>query len=379
MAALIMRLTIERDDALKLFARTAGTAASKSTIPILSNMLLEADASGVLRATATDMDVQVTSSVAAIVDEPGSVTAPARRLLEIAKALPGGAQIGLKHEPTADPRLVVQCARSRYQLPILPATDFPVMAAPKGAASFDLDRDALKRLLDLTRFAASHEETRPLLRGVRLHINASQGETTLRAVATDGHRLACADMPWQDEADFTGITIPTKSADEIRRLLDVAPHRVRLTASESLLKVDADQVEIITRLVDGGYPEYQRVIPRANPNGAAIDAQLLEAALQRSAVLADGKANICRLDFEKGRLVLSARSEDGGHVSEELEIDYTGAPLQVGLNNRYVRDMLGRVKGETLHLAMNGDADPILALDSADQAVRFVIMPARGH
>jgi len=375
---MIMDLTIDRTQLVAALAGVQGSIERRNTIPILSNVLLDAT-EGRLDVLATNLTLQMADSAVANVSRPGQISAEGARLYEIARAMPEGGQISLSYNPSDDHRLVIKCGRSRYLLPVLPADSFPIFGSVGLSRGGALERDALKRLIQLTRFAASHEETRHYICGLFLHGAQVEGAARLRSVATDGHRLALADTEWPAgfSEDWPKLIVPTKTADEMLRMLDAAGDQVELWASDNKIRLIAGSRELTSLIVEGSYPDYARVIPRSNPLMITLDVDLTSAVIARAALVSDGKSRMVRLDLQPGKLTVSARNDSSGQGAEELEIDYSDAPKEFSANSRYLRDVLGKISGESLTLHLAGDADPILITDSADIHCRYVVMPGR--
>ena len=372
-----MRLTIERDTALKLLARVEGVSARKGTIPILNNVMLEAR-EGLLIATTTDLDVQATDEAAAQVDAAGRVTVDSKRLYDIVRAFPAGGEIGLTYDTERDPRVAIQCGRARYLLHILPADQFPVMTADDLSAGGLMPRDALKRLLDRVRYAASVQDTRHYLNGVHFHAHTAEGARGLRAVAADTHRMAMSEVDLPEGFDeFPPVIVPTKTVDEIRRLLDGAPDEVTLRTNGQRIALTFEGAELISRLIDGTFPDYQRLIPRGSEIAVDLDAELFGAIVRRAALASDEKVRALRLDLETDRLLVSCRGAEVGEAREEIDVAYDGGPFSVGFNAKYLQDVVGRTNGETFTIKLNSPEAPAVVLDSADPRALSVLMPLR--
>ena len=377
-----MKLTIERAALLKALGHVQSVVERRNTIPILSNVLLAAS-NGRVAFSATDLDMEISDSTPAQVEGPGQITAPAHTLYEIVRKLPEGADVSLSYTGE-DPRLQVHAGRSRFNLPVLPAGDFPVMSSEGLSGAIDIDAGELIRLIDKTRFAISTEETRYYLNGLYLHVVDQNGGAKLRAVATDGRRLALAEMPAPDGfAGAPGVIIPRKTVNEVRRLLDDAGETVRLQVSQQKVRFDFGQATLTSKVIDGSFPPYERVIPRENHRVMTLDNALLGAAVDRVATISNEQSRAVKLAVESGRMTLTVRNMDAGQAVEELEVDYEGAPFEIGFNARYVLDLTAQVGGEIVEFRFadnEGGAtllDPALVLDPTDPAVQYVLMPLR--
>ena len=325
------------------------------------------------------MDARVTGE--------GQITAPAHTLYEIVRKLPDGADVELKFMGE-DPRLSVTAGRSRFNLPVLPSGDFPQMSGDGLSDKLVIDSDALIRLIDKTRFAISTEETRYYLNGLYLHTVTEGGETKLRAVATDGHRLALAEMPAPEgAAGLPGVIVPRKTVAEARRLLDDAGENVEVRISAAKVRFEfagggADGGEgrgatLTSKVIDGAFPDYVRVIPRDNSKLVQLDTKLFANAVDRVATISAEKSRSVKLAIETGKLTLTVRNMEAGQAVEEVEIDYEGDSFEIGFNARYLLDVCGQIGGETMELRFADPASPTLVLDPADRGVQYVLMPLR--
>jgi len=373
-----MQLTVERAALLKALGHVQSVVERRNTIPILSNVLISAGEGGAHFA-ATDLDMEMVDSCRAEVGAAGQVTAPAHTLHEIARKLPEGAEVSLTYAGE-DPRLQVQAGRARFNLPVLPAGDFPKMSSEGLSRPVEIDAGDLVRLIDKTRFAMSSEETRYALNGLYLHVVADNGAPKLRAVATDTRRLALAEMPAPDGyAGAPAVIIPRKTVGELRRLLDDGGETVALSVSPQKVRFDFEGASLTSKVVDGAFPAYQSVIPYDNRRVMMLDNALFASAVDRVATISTDQSRAVRLLVEQGRLTLSVRNIDASNASEELEADYDGDPLEVGFNARYLLDVATQLGGDSaeLRLAENAGVDPALVLDPTDAGVQYVLVPLR--
>ncbi|WP_140984228.1 DNA polymerase III subunit beta [Asticcacaulis tiandongensis] len=372
-----MQLIIERGALLKALGHVQSVVERRNTIPILSNVLLSAEGSQV-SLSATDLDMEMVDVADAIVSVPGQITASAHTLYEIVRKLPEGADVELRYETGEDPRLTVQAGRSRFALPVLPAGDFPVMSADHEGVTYSLLKEDLKRLIDKTRFAVSTEETRYYLNGLYLHTITEDGSAYLRAVATDGHRLALAEIPAPDgSVGGAGVIIPRKTIDQARRLLDDGAGHVELTVSPAKIRFQLGHASLTSKIIDGSFPDYGRVIPKNNDKTMRIETATLSRAVDRVSTISAEKSRSVKLAIEPGRLTLSVRNIEAGQAVEEAEIDYDNEAIEIGFNARYILDVMGQIAGEQVELRFNDAASPTLVLDTADQGVQYVLMPLR--
>ncbi|MBE7218004.1 MAG: DNA polymerase III subunit beta [Caulobacteraceae bacterium] len=375
-----MKLTIERAALLKALGHVQSVVERRNTIPILSNVLLSADGHGV-SLSATDLDMEIVDETQARVQGEGQITAPAHTLYEIVRKLPDGADVELKFMGE-DPRLSVTAGRSRFNLPVLPSGDFPQMTSDGLSGAIKVEADDLVRLIDKTRFAISTEETRYYLNGLYLHTVSEGGQTKLRAVATDGHRLALAEMPAPEgAAGLPGVIVPRKTVAEARRLLDDAGEAVDMRISAAKVRFDfageGAGATLTSKVIDGAFPDYVRVIPRDNGKVAMIDVKLFAAAVDRVATISAEKSRSVKLAIEPGKLTLTVRNMEAGQAVEEVEIDYDGDSFEIGFNARYLLDVCGQIGGESMEMRFADPASPTLVLDPSDGGVQYVLMPLR--
>ena len=377
-----MKLTIERAALLKALGHVQSVVERRNTIPILSNVLLSAG-QGQVAFSATDLDMEVTDSSPAQIESPGQITAPAHTLHEIVRKLPEGADVSLSYTGD-DPRLQVAAGRSRFNLPVLPAGDFPVMSSEGLNDAVAIDTNDLIRLIDKTRFAISTEETRYYLNGLYLHAVVEDGQPKLRAVATDGRRLALAEMPAPEGfAGAPGVIIPRKTINEARRLLDDAGESVVMGVSAQKVRFGVGATGLTSKVIDGSFPPYERVIPRENKRVMTLDNALFAAAVDRVATISTEQSRAVKLWVESGRMTLTVRNMDAGQAVEELEVDYDGEPFEIGFNARYILDVTSQIGGEIVEFRFAEYAagatglDPTLVLDPTDAGVQYVLMPLR--
>jgi DNA polymerase-3 subunit beta len=379
-----MKLTIERATLLKALGHVQSVVERRNTIPILSNVLLSAKAGG-LAMSATDLDMEIVDDTAAEVESPGQITAPAHTLYEIVRKLPEGAEVSLSYTGE-DPRLQVRAGRYKVNLPVLPAGDFPAMPREGLSKPITVDTGALIRLIDRTRFAISTEETRYYLTGIYLHTLVEDGREILRAVATDGHRLALADMPAPEgSVGGPGVIVPRKTVQEIRRLLEDCGENVQMQLSAQKVRFDFGRAGLTSKVIDGSFPDYTRIIVGAAENSRVLTADnaLFAAAVDRVATISSEKSRSVKLSVEPGRVILTVRNMETGQAQEELEVDYEGVPFEIGFNARYLLDVSAQISAELIEMrfadrpASAAMLDPVLVLDPTDAAAQFVLMPLR--
>lgn len=371
-----MKLTIERAALLKALGHVQAVVERRNTIPILSNVLINANGQH-MRLTATDLDTEIVEEAPAHVERSGVVTAPAHTLYEIARKLPEGADVTLQMAGD-DPRLQLSAGRSRFNLPALPAGDFPVMPTEDLATSFSLPGAALARLIDKTRFAISTEETRYYLNGIHLHAAERDGRKTLRAVATDGHRLALAeaDLPAGAES-MPGVIVPRKPIHELRRLLEDVDDEIRVQVSEGKIRFELGSAVLTSKLIDGTFPDYERVIPRGNDKIMKVDRAPFAQAVDRVATISQEKSRSIKLTIADSTLVLAVNNPESGTASEELHADYSAPEIVIGFNARYLLDVAGQIGGDEAVFEFADSGSPTRVTDSGDPDAEYVLMPLR--
>jgi len=371
-----MKLTIERGALLKSLAHVQSVVERRNTIPILSNVLVEA-ADGALALTATDMDLTIVERVAAAVGGRGATTVAAHTFFDIVRKLPEGAQVQL--ESTGDGgQVTLKAGRSRFVLATLPKEDFPTMGPGDLPHKFEIAAKELRSLIDRTRFAISTEETRYYLNGIYLHGTTSGDVKVLRAVATDGHRLARFEMPLPaGAAGMPGVIVPRKAVGELHKLLEETDDRVEVALSDAKVRFAFGEVVLTSKLIDGTFPDYQRVIPTGNDKVMEVHRRDFADAVDRVSTISSEKSRAVKLSLKNGTLTLSATSPEAGTASEELEVKYGGADLEIGFNSRYLLDIAQQIEGDGAQFALADAASPTLVRDVADQSALYVLMPMR--
>ena len=371
-----MKLTIERAVLLTALSHVQSVVERRNTIPILSNVLLEADGDK-LALTATDLDIAVVEKHPAKVSKPGATTVAAHTFYDIVRKLPEGAEVELTFT-AAEQRLDLRAGRSSFKLSCLPKEDFPVMAAGELPHSFTLPADQLRRLIDKTRFAISTEETRYYLNGIYVHAASSAGVPMLRAVATDGHRLARVESPLPaGAAGMPGVIVPRKTVNELRKLLEGSATEARIELSETKIRFAIGDLVLVSKLIDGAFPEYERVIPRDNDKVMEVDSKAFAAAVDRVATISTEKSRAVKMSLKPEGIELSATSPDQGSASEQLTAAYSSAPIEVGYNSRYLLDIAGQIEGENARFLLADALAPTVVRDPSDDGALYVLMPMR--
>jgi DNA polymerase-3 subunit beta len=371
-----MKLTIERSALLRALAHVQSVVERRNTIPILSNVLLDTQKSRLLL-TATDMDLAIVESVDADVARPGAVTVPAHTLYDIVRKLSEGSQVGI--EAIAEKgQVALRSGRSSFALASLPPGDFPHMSGGDLPHGFELAAAELKGLIDKTRFAISTEETRYYLNGIYLHAGQSSGIGVLRAVATDGHRMARVEMALPAGADgMPGVILPRKTVIELHKLITETDAPVQIALSETRVRFTIGDVTLTSKLIDGTFPDYERVIPSGNDKVMEVDRAEFTAAVDRVATISTDKSRAVKLSLDANQLTLTASSPDAGMAEEEISVRYAGTPIEIGFNARYLLDIAEQIEGEGARFRMADASAPTLIEDIADRSALYVLMPMR--
>jgi DNA polymerase-3 subunit beta len=368
-----MKLTIERGALLKSLGHVQNVVERRNTIPILSNVLLEAG-SNALGLTATDMDLTIIERVPVSVGTGGAATVPAHTLHDIVRKLPEGSQVEIDGGGEGG-QATIRAGRSKFSLPTLPREDFPATAGGDLPHRFSLAAKDLRGLIDRSRFAISTEETRYYLNGIYLHVAE---EKVLRAVATDGHRLARVEMEVpKGAAGMPGVIVPRKTVGELRKLIDETEEPIEVALSETRIRFAFDSVTLSSKLIDGNFPDYQRVIPTGNDKSMTVDRRMFAEAVDRVSTIASEKSRAIKLSLKKNSMILSASSPENGSASEELEVGYGGNPIEIGFNARYLLDITAQLQGSEAEFKLADAASPTLLGDAADASALYVLMPMR--
>ena len=370
-----MKFSIDRADFLRCLNHVQSAVEKRNTIPILSNVLMKAE-DGVLSLSTTDMDMEINESVAAKVDKAGATTAPAGTLFDIVKKLPDESQIEISLDEAGN-QMTVKAGRSNFKLSCLPVADFPEIGQGDLPVSFSVPANDLRALIDRTKFAMSTEETRYYLNGIYLHAADNQGVKVLRAVATDGHRLARFEMPLPEGAgDMPGVILPRKAVLEIRKLIEEAGDTIQISLSESKVRFNFDHIVLTSKLIDGTFPDYQRVIPQGNDKIIEVNPKKFTSAIDRVSTISDGKSRAIKITFEGKTMTLSASSPEAGSATEDLEINGNDN-IEIGFNARYLLDITSQIEGDGCRLTLADSASPTIIEDTGDISSLYVLMPLR--
>ena len=365
-----MKIKVGRNELLTALQAVVGVVERRQTLPVLANFLLEAK-DGELVVTGTDLEMELVSTAVVDVQQDGRVTVPARKLFDICRGLPEGAEISLDAKPE---KVTVRSGKSRFSLSALKADEFPAMGAIKGGHEVRLQRAELKNLLEKTQFAMAQQDVRYYLNGLLVEGNADR----LRAVATDGHRLA-----FSEREGVTGLKqpvqaiLPRKSVQELNRLLDHSDTEVILVVGEGQVQVEIDSVRMTTKTIDGRFPDYERVIPDHGDKQVHADRETLRRSLARTAILSNEKFRGVRLHLTEGTLKLQTHNPEHEEAEEEVEVDYAGEELEIGFNVNYLMDALAAIGGDDVTLELKSSDSSGLIYEAGDPSSKYVIMPMR--
>ncbi len=376
MQAAVLALSIEKSVLLKALAHVQSVVERRNTIPVLGNVKLDA-MGGKLRLTATDMDIALVETVDANVSLEGSTTTQAHMLYDIVRKLPDGDAVTLELLEDGA-RLSIRCGRSNFSLPCLPVDDFPVMEEGSFHHSFQIAATECAELIEKTRFAISTEETRYYLNGIYLHVSQNDGNPVLRAVATDGHRLARMEVSVPAGAeDMSGVILPRKTVGELKKILDESDKEVKIELSEAKVRFTVGSVTLISKLIDGTFPDYERVIPKNNDKVLEIEAKKLTQAVDRVSTISTDKTRAVKMHLQQGAIQLVADSADNGDAKEVVEANYTADAMEIGYNARYLMEMLSQIEGESVQFVLADATAPTLVRDPANINALYVVMPMR--
>jgi DNA polymerase-3 subunit beta len=370
-----MKVTVERAELLKSLSHVHRVVERRNTIPILANVLLKAGKSG-LELKATDLDLEVVETTPAEVKTPGATTVPAHMIYDIVRKLPEGSQVELTASADRG-SMAVKAGRSRFTLQTLPEGDFPDLAAGELSHKFSVATSDLKRLVDKTQFAISTEETRYYLNGIYLHA-VDEKPAKLRAVATDGHRLAQVEIALPKGASgIPGVIVPRKTVAEIQKLVEDGGEEVEIELSPAKIRFSFGRVTLTSKLIDGTFPDYGRVIPAGNDKTIVVEKADFAAAVDRVSTVSSERGRAVKLSLAPGKLTLSVTNPDSGSATEELEVEYSSDPLDIGFNSRYLLDITSQIEGEKAELKLADPGSPTLLRDQDTGGALYVLMPMR--
>ena len=367
-----MKFTIAREQLQEGLLAVAASVPSKTTLPVLSNILVEAGKDG-LKLSGTDLDIGVSTTIAASVDQEGAITLPAKKLVEIVRELPSAA---IRFTGSGEQRMTIECGRTKFRLLGLPREEFPAFPAVKFDNAWRSSATDLQKLIGHVAFAASTEESRPILNGVLWELRPER----MRMVATNGHRLARMDIPAKaaggKQAD---LIVPPKALEQIRRLFG-EEEELEIARSENHLGFRSPTTQVYTRLIEGPYPNYEQVIPRENDKSATADKSALISALRRMSIVASDQTHRIRMQFASGSCKLSVQTPDLGEAQEEVTVSYEGDPLEIGFNASYLLEILKYIPTDEVRMTFKGPeraatCEPVGWNDTASYLT--LVMPLR--
>ena len=374
-----MEIKANSSDLLKALNHIHGIVEVRHTLPILSNIVLSAE-NNELSLSSTNLDIFCSDKIDAEIMTSGEISVPAITFFEIVKRLPSGSDVILSMADE-DTELVLKCGRSKFNLSTLKTEDFPILSDKDLSTNFVISADELSRMIDKTKFAISNEETRYYLNGIFFHKAESNSIKFLRAVATDGHRLAQYDIPLpQGAEEITGIIIPKKTVFELRKVLDDADGDVSVSLNENKIKFSFNNLKIISKVIDGTFPDYTKVIPQNNDKKFKTNNSELKNAIDRVSAVAineETKSKAIKLTIENNKLNLSVESQSKGSAKEEIDISYSNEKVDIGFNSRYLLDICNEVDGDEIDLSLLDSISPAIILDKTDENLFFVLMPMR--
>ncbi|MCG5515467.1 MULTISPECIES: DNA polymerase III subunit beta [unclassified Ectothiorhodospira] len=365
-----MKFSIERERLLKPLQQVVGAVEKRQTMPILSNVLIRAETSR-LELVATDLEVEWVADMEHSVASPGVVTVPARKLLDICKALPEGATVGLHHEGD---RLLVSSGRSRFTLSTLPADDYPSLEEMRANLSLEVTQRELLDLIERTSFAMAVQDVRYYLNGLMFEVEPG----TVRTVATDGHRLSlCAIESIVETQEGLQLILPRKGVMELSRLLERVDDTVRLELGASHLRAVFSGLQFTSKLIDGRFPDYKRVVPEDDGHVLKVDRELLKQALGRTAILSNDKVRGVRMELGENLLKLQSHNPEQEEAEEELEVEYAGPAMEIGFNSTYLLDVVTHLEGEIMEIKFRMSGASIVIRDQVMPRAIYVVMPIR--
>ncbi len=365
-----MQLSITREDLLKPLQQIIGAVERRQTMPALSNLLLRGTDQG-LSITATDLEVELVATLDTALDDSGDTTIPARKLLDICRSLPDQAQLQLS---SGDEKVKVSSGRSRFTLATLPAEDFPIIDDLEIDVNIVISEDDFRSLIEKTAFAMAQQDVRYYLNGLLLEVDAAQ----IKTVATDGHRLALSQIKHQSDIDgIRQIIVPRKGVQELQRLLTHEETQVTVSLGKNHIRVNLPSLQFTSKLIDGRFPEYQRVLPAEEGNHAIMDKTLLKQALTRASILSNEKYKGIRLILDDDKLVIQAHNPEHEEAEDEIEINYQGERLEVGFNVVYLLDVLNALESDEVEVIIKDANSSALIVSPGKQESRYVVMPMR--
>lgn len=364
-----MHITIQREDFLKPIGIVAGVVERRQTLPILSYVMLQ-NRGGKLTMTGTDLEVEVVVQIPAPGDE-FEITVPARKLFDICRAIPASTQVTLEKQGD---KILLKAGKSRFSLLTLPVTDFPAVAATDWKQALTIKQEALKRLVDCTQFCMAQQDVRYYLNGLYLEFRDKQ----LRAVATDGHRMAVSEIDIENGVEGeTQVIVPRKGVQEISRLVSEVDAPVQLQLGANHIRLQIDSLTFTSKLIDGRFPDYTKVIPSALSKTVQLERELFREALARVAILSNEKYRGVRLSLQPGKMSISAHNPEQEEATEELDIEYRGEQIEIGFNVSYLIEAVGAIASEEITLGLNDPNSSCAIYAATETRTKYIVMPMR--
>lgn len=367
-----MKISVNRDDILKPLTTVAGAVERRQTMPILSNLLVKASGESIT-VTGTDLEVELTAKINCQVETEGQITIPARKLLDICKSLPDGAAINIAVD---DAKVLLQSGSSRFSLSTLPAADFPAVLREESTFVVKVNQKQFSQLIGRTAFSMAQQDVRYYLNGMLWELNGQD----LKVVATDGHRLAVDEIELVEAVDTETkqVIVPRKGVLELARLMADVDSEIHIQFSANHILAETDDLIFVSKLVDGKFPDYQRVLPKNGDKIVLADKNTLRSALTRAAILSNEKFRGVRFTLSENTVSIQANNPEQEEASEQLAVDYSGGGLEMGFNVSYLIDVLGVIGSETVKLTLSDSNSSALIEDSSDDVnSMYVIMPMR--
>lgn len=368
-----MEFEVAKPKLLKEVASVSGIVERRNTIPILQNIKIEA-ANGKVSLLATDMDISAQAVFEAQVKSGGSTTVGAQLFYDIIRKIPDLSSVLIKQESPSS--IQIKSGKSAYSLPCISASEFPTLADIEDAYEFEIETEKLARMIDRTRFAISNDETRYYLNGLYLQsVKNPEGEFELRAVATDGHRLTMSYTACPNLASEFGVILPKKAVMEIRRMVE-GSKKVKIAVSRVKIKVAVDGITVVSKLIDGQFPDYEKVLPRGNNKIASLNKRVVSECVDRISTIATDKHRSVKFIVENSRMTLQVSTNDGSFAHEELDIDYKDEKIETGFNSRYFLDIVNQIDREDMMIKFKDGISPVIIETKGMNSV-FVLMPVR--
>ncbi|MES2677804.1 MAG: DNA polymerase III subunit beta [Pseudomonadota bacterium] len=369
-----MQFQISKSAIAKALSNVNGAVEKRNTIPVLLNVKIEAK-NGRLNLTATDMDIVIISSAEALIGREGSTTVPAQLFYDIIRKIPDIADINVEADEN-NTNIKISYGKSKFSLPCLDPSEFPILSEGEMTVNFNIKSSELIKIIDKTRFAIPSDETRYYLNGLFLHSIAVGDNIELRGIATDGHRLALASSIHSSlTAAVAGVIIPKKTINEIRKIAE-GNEEATVAFSKAKIRVSSGNSIVISKLIDGEFPEYDRVIPKNNDKLVKVDRKLIFDAVDRVSTIATDKNKSIKLVLESGKISFQIKSNDNGNASEEIEVDFNGDLIETGFNSRYFLEIIGQIDQEKINIFFKDGTSPALIKTEENDGL-YVIMPIR--